>query len=155
MPTIKASTTYRYLPGPSTPIGLEVMFEVYDTTAGGTGGQDFATVITIDPSKATNWSLEAALATGKIDKATGNYMREPAHAYDSAGITASWTERISNAEASATIYFLRGKFDATSGLILVQAESTQLTDPSNSASLDPANVTSLSLPIPAIPPAGT
>ncbi len=148
--TVSATLTYTYLPTPATPVGFEATFKAYDTTAGGSGGQTFATVIQFDPTNAVCWTTSADTSTGRIDPTTSTYIRWPAHVYDPTAIRATWTERISNNAAAPTIYVLRGKFNATSGLIQIQAECTQLTDPSNSASLAPTNVTSLSLPIPAI-----
>ncbi len=150
--TIIANLTYTYLPGPVSPVGFQGSFSVYDPVAGGAGGQHFATVIIIHPANATYWTIDKEHSTGIV----GANPRVPADAYDPNAISASWTGRISNNPAAPTVFLLRGKFNAPSGLIQIQAESTQLTNPSNSASQPPTppnqpNVVSQSLPIPPQP----
>src|SRR5688572_9272512 len=114
MPTVSGTVTYKYLPGNVDPIGFEVTFKVYDTVHGG-AGEDFVTFIQILPVNARYWSLRAALSTGWHAGAG-----HPAHEYDPYGITASWTERISNNQAAPTSYYLNGLFDGPSGFIQIQ-----------------------------------
>jgi hypothetical protein len=146
---IAATLTYRYLPGPVDPVGYEVIFKVSDPVNGG-AGQDFATTIQILPENAKYWSLDAATSAIQFDPATG--IRTPASAYDPDGITAGWTSRISNNNAAnaQTVFSLRGKFDALTGLIQIKADCVQLTDPLNKASTNPPI-----LPSPPNPPPNT
>lgn len=149
MPTIVAHVSYSYLE-PASPVGFEAMLTVYDTTAGGGAMKDFISVISIDPSYASCWTDQAASSTGLKDNA-GNYIRHPADSYDPEGITATWQGRISDNPASPTRFVLRGRFDASTGLIVVQVESVQIDDPANSAS-NGSNPTVISIPIPAPSP---
>lgn len=138
MPIIKQLSS-RYLPNTTGPVGLEAAFEVHDTTAGGGAGETFVTCICIDPGNATYWTLDAASSTGLRDNA-GVYTRHPANPYDPEGITATWTERISDNPAAPTRYVLRAKFDAPGGMIQVSAQTTQVSDPSNTTELVTATV---------------
>jgi hypothetical protein len=132
MPTITSTLTSTYLPTPSAPVGFEATLEVYDTTAGGGAGQTFVTCITIDTVNATYWTLSAEGSTG-LKNNNGTYTRHPANVYDPQGITATWTERISDVAATPTRYVLRGKFDAPGGMIQVRAQSAQINDSINSS----------------------
>ncbi len=145
MPTIHSTLTHTYRPTPTTPIGFEATFEVYDATAGGGAGETFVTSIQINTTNASYWSLEAAVSTGKRDNA-GNWIRETAQAYDAYGITATWTERISDDPSTPTRYILKGRFDSPGGMVQVLAQSTQLADPDNQTP-----EMSRAIPIPALP----
>lgn len=132
--TIHHTLTTEYFPSIATPIGFEVTFEIYDTSAGGGTGQTFATSLSFEVTNATAWSLDAANCTGL--KTTAGYVRHPAEVYDSSVVSASWTERISDVAATPTTYVLRGKFDAPGGIVQVSALSQQVNDSSNTSGLE-------------------
>jgi len=139
VPTVSATVTYNYLPGNVDPIGFQVTCKVYDETHGG-AGEDFVTYIEILPTNARYWSLRAESSTGWLAGAG-----HPAQQYDPQGITASWTERISNNRNAPTGYYLKALFDGPSGFIQATASCTQVTDITNCA------VGELPVPIPPAP----
>jgi hypothetical protein len=138
MPTVSATISYNYLPGNVDPIGFQVTLKVYDETHGG-AGEDFATFIQILPVNARYWSLRPETSTGWLAGAG-----HPAHEYDPGGITALWTERISNNKNAPTQYYLKGLFDGVSGFIQVLGSCTQVTDITNN------DVKSMPVPIPPV-----